>query len=150
EFRRVLFRSCIAGRVLARWPEGNAVIAIGRIVLLGGIALFLASCGNAGADRTVGIAATGIVRGFVFFDANGSGAFEASDVPFEGARVRLVTPIARDTVLRAETAADGSFRATGVPVGSYAVVLDATSVGDSVVVEGIGGTVTLLPDDSVS
>jgi hypothetical protein len=117
---------------------------------VGGITLLLSSCGNAGADRTVGISATGIVRGFVFFDVNGSGTFDTGDQPFAGARVRLVTPIARDTVFRAETAEDGSFRASGVPVGSYAVVLDAASVGDSVEVEGIGGSVTVLPGDSVS
>jgi len=115
-----------------------------------GFAALLAGCGNAGADRTIGITATGVVRGFIFFDVNGSGSFDAGDLPFAGARVRLVTPIARDTVLRAETAADGSFRVIGVPVGSYAVVVDAASVGDSVVVEGIGGNVSLLPNDSVT
>jgi len=90
------------------------------------------------------------VRGFVYFDANGSGSFDAADAPFAGARVRLVTPIARDTVLRATTAANGTFRVTGVPVGTYAVVLDAASVGDSLVVTGIGGVVNILPNDSVS
>lgn len=108
------------------------------------------ACGNAGADRTIGITATGIVRGFVYLDANGSGTFDASDAPFAGARVRLVTPIARDTVLRATAAADGSFRSAGVPVGTYALVLDPTSVGDTVVVSGVSGTVTILPNDSVS
>lgn len=122
---------------------------LGALVVVAASA-FAAGCGNAGADRTIGITATGVVRGFVFFDANGSGTFDAGDTPFAGARVRLVTPIARDTALRAETALDGSFRVPGVPVGSYGVVLDSTSVGDSVVVEGLGGDVTLLPNDSVT
>jgi len=116
---------------------------------LGALAL-LSGCGSEGAERTVGITATGTIVGFVFFDANGSGTFDAADVAFEGARVRLVTPIGRDTVVRATTAVDGSFRVAGVPVGSYAVVLDSASVGDSVQVVGVGGNVTLLPNDSVS
>lgn len=121
----------------------RSVTAVGALAVL-------SACGNSGADRTVGITATGIVRGFVYFDANGSGAFDPADTPFAGARLRLVTPIARDTVLRATTAADGTFRSAGVPVGTYAVVLDAASVGDSVTVTGVGGVVTILPDDSVS
>jgi hypothetical protein len=121
----------------------------GAVGALGVVAL-LSACGNLGADRTLGITATGVVNGFVYFDANGSGTFDAADVPFVGARVRLVTPIARDTVLRVTTGADGTFRASGVPVGTYAVVLDAASVGDSVAVTGVGGVVTILPNDSVS
>ena len=112
--------------------------------------VLVAACDNAGASRSLGITATGIVRGFVYFDANGSRTFDAGDTPFAGARVRLVSPIARDTLVRAVTGADGTFRLTGVPVGSYALVLDPASVGDSVAIVSLSATaVTLLPGDSV-
>lgn len=115
-------------------------------------ALFLlAACGNAGSDRTVGITATGVVTGGVFFDANGSGVRDAGDAPVAGVRVAVVTPIARDTVRVAVSNAAGTFRITGIPVGSYAVVLDPATVGDTVVIEGVSGSsVTLAPDDSVT
>ena len=127
-------------------PFSRSLRSVGA---LGALAV-LSACGNSGADRTLGITATGVVNGFVYFDANGSGTFDAADVPFAGARIRLVTPIARDTVLRVTTGTDGTFRSAGVPVGTYAVVLDAASVGDSVTVTGVGGVVTILPNDSVS
>jgi hypothetical protein len=113
--------------------------------------LLLSACGNAGSDRTVGITATSVVTGGVFFDANGSGIRDAGDLPVQGVRVAVVTPIARDTVRAAVSGIDGSFRIAGIPVGSYAVVLDPASVGDSVEVEGVSGSsVTLAPDDSVT
>jgi hypothetical protein len=112
--------------------------------------VLVAACDNAGAGRSLGITATGVVRGFVYFDANGSRVFDAGDTPFAGARVRLVSPVSRDTLVRAVTGADGTFRVTGVPVGSYALVLDPTSVGDSVEIVSLSATaVTLLPSDSV-
>lgn len=112
---------------------------------------FLAACGNAGSDRTVGITATGVVTGGVFFDANGSGIRDAGDLPVPGVRVAVVTPVARDTVRAAVSGATGSFRIAGIPVGSYAVVLVPSTVGDTVEVEGVNAsTVTLSPDDSVT
>jgi hypothetical protein len=112
--------------------------------------LAIAACDNAGADRTLGISAAGIVRGQVYFDANGSRTFDATDVPFPGARIRLLTPVSRDTVLRATTGADGTYRITDVPVGSYEIVIDSASAGDSAfVVSGSRVAVQVLPADSV-
>lgn len=109
------------------------------------------SCGNGGADRTVGITATGAVLGVVMLDANGNGVVDAADAAFQGARVRLLTPIARDTVARATTSSNGAFRFDGVPVGSYRLVLDPVSVGDSLVVQGVDAAVlSILPRDSVT
>ncbi|MBX3173936.1 MAG: hypothetical protein KF709_05955 [Gemmatimonadaceae bacterium] len=109
------------------------------------------SCGNGGADRSVGITATGAVLGVVMLDANGNGIVDASDVAFEGARVRLLTPIAGDTVARATANASGTFRLSGVPVGSYRLVLDPTSVGDTLVVTGVDAAVlNVRPQDSVT
>ena len=121
--------------------------------ILGAVAalVLVVACENAGAYRTTGITATGVVRGLVFFDANGSGNFDAADSPAVGVRVRLITPFSRDTVRRVVTGADGAFRIDGVPVGSYGVVVDPTSVGDSVTVRRVtSGSVTLRPNDSVS
>jgi len=113
--------------------------------------LALVACGGDGASRSLGITATGTVLGSVLFDADGSGAATLGDQPLSGVRVRLLTPVARDTVLRATTAADGTFRIPSVPVGTYTLVIDTTSVGDSVEVDALAErTVTLLPADSVS
>lgn len=115
--------------------------------------LALAACENGGATRTLGISATGIVRGLVYFDANGSRAFDAADVGFAGARVRLLAPGGVDTLFRATTAADGSFRLAGVPVGTYAVIVDSASAGDTARVITTGAspvTLTVLPGDSVA
>ena len=110
----------------------------------------LVSCENAGADRTIGLSATGIVRGTVYFDANGSQTQDAEDVLFPGAGVRLLSPVSRDTLFRATTGVDGSFRLAGVPVGSYAVVIDRASAGDSARVVGVSAPlVRVLPGDSV-
>lgn len=106
-----------------------------------------AACGNAGTDRTVGITATGTVSGTIFLDANGSAAFDAGDLPASDVRLALVTPLRRDTVRTAITDAEGRFRFDAVPVGSFEVVLDPASVGDSVEVQGVDGAdVTISPE----
>lgn len=107
------------------------------------------ACDNAGADRVSGISATGIVRGTVYFDANGSRTSDAADAPFAGARIRLLSPVSRDTVLRVTTDAAGTFRIAGVPVGSYEVVIDPSTGGDSAIVVPAAGAITVAPDDSV-
>ncbi len=115
------------------------------------LALGLASCDNGGADRAIGVTATGVVRGYVYFDANGSRTSDAGDVAFAGARVRLLAPVSRDTLLRATTGIDGRFRLAGVPVGTYAIVIDSASAGDSARVIGVdSATATVRPDDSLS
>lgn len=110
----------------------------------------LAACGNAGSDLGVGITATGSVIGAVYFDANGSGTRDAGDTPMVGVRVAVVTPLSRDTVRAASSDIAGEFRISGVPVGSYAIVVDSGTIGDSVEVVGLpAGTIALAPDDSV-
>ena len=122
-----------------------------RLSLLVLVPVLLASCENGGASRTLGITASGTVLGEVYFDANGSRARDAADVGFAGARVRLLSPGGSDTLYRATTGADGIFRLTGVPVGSYVVVVDSASAGDTARVIGAQpATVTVLPDDTVT
>lgn len=119
--------------------------------MVGAFALLAATaCDNAGFGRTTGITATGVVRGTVTFDANGSGTTDAADAPFVGARIRLLAPASADTLFRTTADADGLFRFANVPVGSYQLVVDALSVGDSaLVLAGDAQVVLVPPDDSV-
>jgi hypothetical protein len=127
------------------------MMRISRLLAAVAIAAGIAACDNSGAYRTVGITATGIARGVVFFDANGSGNLDAADSPLAGVLVRFVTPLSNDTVARITTGADGSFRAAGIPVGTYALVIDPASVGDSAQITNVtAGPFTIRPDDSVS
>jgi hypothetical protein len=125
-------------------PSHRLLSALAALVIV-------AACDNAGAYRTLGISATGVARGLVYFDANGSGGFDAADVPLAGVRIRLLAPLSTDTAVRATTGVDGTFRAEGIPVGSYRVVLDPTSIGDSLEVQQLAvGPFQIRPDDSVS
>lgn len=119
-----------------------------RIVLA---TLAMLGCENGGATRALEISATGVVRGAVYFDANGSGARDAEDVPFPGARVRLLSPGGRDTLFRATTGSDGAFRLVDVPVGTYVALVDSASAGDTARVRTPASVVlTILPGDSVA
>ncbi len=114
------------------------------------IAIALVGCDNAGAERTSGISATGVIRGSVYFDANGSRTADAEDGIVAGAHVRLLTPVSRDTVVRATTEANGTFRMAGVPVGAYVMVIDPATGGDSaIVVAGNDARLTVSPGDTV-
>jgi hypothetical protein len=118
-------------------------------LLAASLLLAAGACGSEG-GRSFGISATGTVFGTVTFDADGSGNVSVADSPMEGVRVRLLTPVTRDTVLRATTSATGRFRFTSVPVGSYKLVVDAASLGDSISAAGFAERdVTMLPADSV-
>jgi hypothetical protein len=118
-----------------------------------GLVLLLAGCANAGEDRVLSIGATGIVKGQVFFDVDGSGALEDTiDTYASGVRLLLLAGGSNDTVAEATTAgALGSFRLANIPVGDYALVVDTTgTVFDTLLLVGARITqVTVLPDDSV-
>lgn len=111
--------------------------------------LAMVSCENAGADRALGVDSTGIVTGFVYFDANGSRTSDGDDLPFVGAGIRLLSPVSRDTLYRVTTDVSGRFRLSGVPVGSYALVIDSASAGDSARVVDAASIVRVAPGDSV-
>ncbi len=121
------------------------------ILLLTCGALAVAACDNGGADQTVGLDATGVVRGEVYFDANGSRTRDAADLPMAGARVALLAPNGRDTLLRGLTGPDGTFRIGSVPVGTYLAVVDSASGGDSArVVDAAPTPLEVQPDDSTT
>lgn len=121
-----------------------------RWVLLFAVAAGVA-CENGGASRTIGIDATGIVKGQIYFDANGSRTFDGPDAGIPFARIRLLAPGSNDTLFRILAGTDGAFRTTGVPVGIYTVVVDsASAAGDSaVVLQAAPVLIAVLPDDSV-
>jgi hypothetical protein len=105
------------------------------------------ACDNGGASRTVGITATGVVRGSVYFDANGSGTFDAGDAPSAGVRVALLQTVGADTLAAVSTASDGTFALTAVPVGRYRGVIDPLSLGDSLQLLGTTvNTVSVQPN----
>jgi SdrD B-like domain len=117
--------------------------------LLVAAAGLLGACSNAGEDRLVGITAQGILTGSVFFDANGSGTRDAVDLPQDSVRV-IVTDIGGVTLrFEALTDADGRYRITGVPVGTYTVRVDTTTLRDSLEVIGtIARQASVEPADS--
>ncbi len=107
----------------------NARLIAGAAGLL--LVAATSGCLGTGEERVLSIEATGAIRGFVYFDANGSREPEASDPPVESVGVRLVAAGTQDTLARATTDADGLFAMPAVPVGTYAVVVDTTTVPDS-------------------
>jgi len=122
-----------------------------RLLVLGA-ALVLAGCPNAGEDQLLRVGGTGVVQGGVAFDWNGSRAIEqAQDSPMAGVRVRLVTTSGLDSVAVAVSTPGGFFQMSGVPVGTYRVVIDSAPLGDTAVVARLDSTtVTVLPGDTVS
>jgi hypothetical protein len=111
----------------------------------------LAGCLGTGEDRVLSIDATGTVRGLVYFDGNGSRAFDEGDTPLALVGVRLVPFGTPDTIARAVSNLDGVFSIPRVPVGGYEIVVDPASVGDSVTVVELDPVVAFVqPDDSVT
>lgn len=117
-----------------------------RLLSLISLPFFAVACGDESTGPT-GTAATVGVRAYV--DANGSGAFDAGDVPLSGSTVTL-TPAGGGTALTATTNAEGLATFESVTIGSYlaslsgsvpagAVLVTATS--PVVVVPFQGGTI---------
>lgn len=125
--------------------------AFGRALLAATVgALVAGACKNAGEDRILGISQTGVVRGIVYFDLNGSGTADAADRGIQGVIVRLRARGTTDTTAQGVTDAQGLFRIAGVPVGMYRVLVDTGRFGDSIsIVVQDSVEVTVPPADSV-
>lgn len=104
------------------------------------VAICLGGCLGTGEDRVTSIDATGVVEGFVYFDANGSREPEFTDPPTALVGVRLLVGSTQDTLVRALTDRDGIFSMPAVPVGIYDVVVDPATVPDSLDVVDIDPT----------
>ncbi len=108
----------------------------------------LVGCENDGAERVLAIEAMGLLEGLVYFDANGTREPDGNDTPLAGVKVGLVVLGTRDTAVVATSDPDGLFRMDAVPVGSYVVSVDTTTVADTALVVRIDtADVTLMPDD---
>jgi len=111
----------------------------------------LPSCSNAGADRILSITATGVVRGFVYFDTDGNLQPNAGDDTLQNIRVRLVARASGDTVASVLSIASGLYQISGVPAGRYLLRVDTTPLADTAIVAKIDSTeFTVLPSDTVS
>ncbi len=109
------------------------------------------ACGNVGEGRLLGIEATGVVVGVVYFDGNGTRKLEDEDERLPGVRVGLVVAGARDTIASVASGDQGAFILAEVPVGSYRVVVDSTTVGDSAIVARIDTAfINVRPNDTLS
>lgn len=106
------------------------------------------ACSNAGEDRLVGIGGTAVVQGFVFQDLNGSRILDQGDDSLANVRIKLVA--LGDSVAGAASQLSGRYTMSGVPVGSYGVVVDLAPFTDTVVIARLDSAqVTLRPGDSV-
>jgi hypothetical protein len=120
-------------------------------VVAGAVGFAAVTCTGADRDSVVGLSGTGVVKGFVYFDANGTGSFDPFfDPGLPGVRVRLFPSGSRELTAQATSGVDGLYRLPGIPVGDYVAVVDSATVGDSARVVGIElGEFTLRPGDSV-
>ena len=112
-------------------------------------AALMAACSNAGENRILSISSTGIVKGVVYFDKDGDRTLSIGDDSVKNIRVRLINLGGNDTVSSALTAVSGQYRMSGVPVGTYKVSLDTTSLVDTAVIAQLDSAqITVLPGDS--
>jgi len=127
--------------MLTRWGFVVAGTVLGSAIV---------GCGNVGEDRVLSISATGTIEGVVYFDQNGSGQPDGSDVGLANIGIRVIAWGTRDTVARPVTASDGSFSTAGLPVGRYRVSLAPGAVGDSVTITQFEDSVAVLAPDETA
>ena len=101
------------------------------------VASFLTACLGTGEDRVTSINATGVVDGLVYFDANGNRQPDGDDSGVFLVGARLLFGGTQDTATRAISDREGLFSMPAVPVGLYEVVVDPSTVPDSLLVVDI-------------
>jgi hypothetical protein len=112
-----------------------------------------AACRNAGENRVLAVEGTGTVTGQVYLDRNGNKNPDPGvDTVIAGVGVRLTPLGGRDPLLTAASDAGGQLRLSDVPVGTYVVSVDTTTIpGDSIHVTRIDTSrVTITPGGSFS
>lgn len=116
------------------------------------LALPLAACDDlVVVDREIDVDATGTVLGSAFRDMNGTGSLEAADSAAEGLRVRLRPASGGTPVAAATTDSLGLFELEDVPVGTYRLSLDPSTVGDTLDVHSLDGSAfTLAASDTAT
>lgn len=117
-------------------------------------ALAALSCSNAGENRILAVGATGVVRGFIYFDVNGNRLLDNAPVTGDDSvgnvRIRLLSKSSGDTIASALSDVRGFYHMADVPVGSYRIVLDSAPLIDTAIVAQRDSTeITVPPLDSV-
>ncbi len=112
--------------------------------------LSVAACDNAGEGRVLAVEASGAAWAWVFFDQDGGQVFTQNDTPMSGVGVRLVAKGTRDTVARVVTGQQGRSEFPALPVGTYLVVVETTTFGDTISVVKLDSTeITVRSRDTV-
>ena len=107
------------------------------------------ACSNAGETRLLSVSTSGIVKGLIFFDMDGDLIPSAGDDSVRNLHVTLVDKHSGDSVAAAVSAITGIYRMSGVPIGTYRIVVDTTPLSDTARVVKIDSTeVTVRPNDS--
>ena len=112
--------------------------------------LALAACSNAGQDRILGLDATGVVTGTVYFDLDGNRELAfGTDSPMSDVGFRLTVQGGTENVGTATSDFDGFFSISRVPIGIYLLQVDGATVPDSMQVVRIDtSAVSLTAEDS--
>lgn len=120
-------------------------------VLLASTLFLLSGCIGDGENRVLSIDAVGVVEGVVYFDDNGNRNLDPTDPPLPGVGVRLLLRATGDTFALATSDENGLYSIGGVAVGTYDLVVAASTVGDTAdVVEIDPPQLTVVRDDSVA
>ena len=100
-----------------------------------GMALSLAlpagACVDASSDRVLGVDATAAITAQVRLDANGNGVVDPAEPGVPGVRIGLRIAGTSHVLTSPPSDATGALRVEEIPVGSYAVEIDAAAVSDS-------------------
>jgi hypothetical protein len=113
-------------------------------------ALLAAGCINGGAERVLSLDAVGGIEVQVLFDVNGSRDADGADRVLGGIGIRVLARESGVQLDRRISDGGGVVRFRDLPVGRYRVLVDSTTVHDSLVVARVDTTdVTLLPGASV-
>jgi len=114
----------LAGQEMPAWPSPKHLMLVSQLEARFGVA-FSAS------DLPLG--RTGSVLGVAFLDRDGNGAVSPDiDALAPGVRIALLVRGTRDTTARTATDNLGVFRFFQVPVGTYWIAVDTTTIGDTV------------------
>lgn len=96
-----------------------------------------AACNNAGSDLGSGIQTANAITAGVYLDRDGSHTLSAADTLYPGARVSL-RPAGGGKAIQTVTSSNaGVARFNGVALGEYSITVDATSIGDTLIVGAI-------------
>lgn len=107
------------------------------------------ACDSGGPDRVISIETKGVAVGIAYVDRNGDGKPQVTDGFSQGVRVSLVVPDGQAEVAQATTDATGAYVMKDVPVGRYRVIVDTTTLGDTLRVSKIdSATVTISANDT--